>query len=76
MKKESVLLQVPITGEITLEDVCDRECNKLRSLLYLIEEEFNVKMVDHPSIRKTILDRSNFVQRIPNMISEIVRRGL
>ena len=52
MKKESVLLQVPITGEITLEDVCDRECNKLRSLLYLIEEEFNVKMVDHPSIRK------------------------
>lgn len=76
MKKENVLLQVPVTGEISLEDVCDKECRKLRSLLYLLENEFNTNMVDHPEIRKFILDSSNFIQRIPNMVSEIVRTDL
>lgn len=73
MKKESVLLQVPVSGEMSLEDVCDKECRKMRSLLYLLEKEFNTKMVKHPEIRKYILDSSNFIQRIPGMISEIVK---
>lgn len=73
MKKESILLQVPVTGEMSLNDVCDKEYGKLRSLLYLIEEEFNTKMSDHKEIRKIILDRANFIQRIPEMVSEIVR---
>ena len=73
LKKNNILLQVPVTGEITLEDVCNRECRKLRSLLYLLEEEFNTKMIKHPEIRKFILDSSNFIDRIPNMVSEIVR---
>lgn len=73
MKKEHVLLQVPITGEMTLVDVCDKECRKLRSLLYLLEEEFQTKMSSHPEIRKFILDSANFIKRIPSEISEIVR---
>ena len=39
----------------------------------MIEEEFGVKMIDYPDIRKYILDSSNFIQRIPEMISEVVR---
>lgn len=73
MKKENILLQIPVTGEITLEDVCNRECKKLRSLLYLLEKEFDTKMSDHLEIRKFILDSSNFIQRIPTVISEVVR---
>ncbi len=73
MKKENILLQVPITGEITFEDVCNKEYRKLRSLLYLLEDEFNTKMIDHPEIRKFILDSANFIKRLPDEISEIVR---
>lgn len=73
MKKDNVLLKVPITGEISLEDVCEREYRKLRSLLYLLEEEFDTKMIKHPQIRKFILDSANFIRRVPDMISEVVR---
>lgn len=66
-------MQVPITGEISLEDVCNKEHKKLRSLLYLLEDEFDTKMIDHPEIRKFILDSSNFIQRIPSLVSEVVR---
>ncbi len=73
MKKDNVLLKVPITGEISLEDVCEREYRKLRSLLYLLEEEFDTKMIKHPQIRKFILDSANFIRRIPFEVSEVVR---
>ena len=73
MKKESILLQVPVTGEISLNDVCNKEYRKLRSLLYLLEDEFDTKMSDHPDIRKFILDSANFINRIPEMVSEIIR---
>lgn len=73
MGKDNILLQVPVSGEMWLNDVCNKEYGKLRSLLYLIEDEFNTKMSDHKEIRKIILDRANFIQRIPDMISEVVR---
>jgi hypothetical protein len=73
VKKENILLQVPITGEISLEDVCNKEYRKLRSLLYLLEDEFDTKMINHPEIRKFILDSANFINRVPQMISEIIR---
>lgn len=76
MKKENILLQVPVTGEITLEDVCNKECRKLRSLLYLLEDEFDTKMIKHPEIRKFILDSANFISRIPYCISEIIETEL
>ncbi len=72
-KKEKVLLQIPVTGEMSLDDVCDKEYRKLRSLLYLLEEEFDTKMIKHPEIRKFILDSSNFIGRIPKMVSEIIK---
>jgi hypothetical protein len=72
-KKENILLQVPVTGEMSLEDVCNKEYRKLRSLLYLLEDEFDTKMINHPEIRKFILDSANFINRVPQMISEIIR---
>lgn len=73
MGKEHVLLQVPVTGEMSLIDVCDKECRKLRYLLFMIESEFGTQMTDHPEMRKYILDSANFIQRIPDMVSEVVR---
>jgi len=76
VKKNNILLQIPVSGEMTLEDVCNKEYRKLRSLLYLLEEEFDTKMSDHPNIRKFILDSSNFIRRIPLEISEVVKTDI
>lgn len=73
MKKDKILLKVPVTGEISLENVCNKEYKKLRAILYLLESEFNTKMKDHPEIRKYILDCSNFIKRIPDMVSESIK---
>lgn len=73
MKKDNILLEIPISGEMTFEDVCNKECKKLRSLLYLLEEEFDTKMCNHPEIRKSILDMSNFISRLPEWVSEVIR---
>lgn len=66
-----ILVKAPITGEIELSFLCDKECMKLRSLLYKLEEEFDVSMKEHNQIRKEILDCANFIQRIPSMISDV-----
>lgn len=71
--KENILLQVPVSGEMTLTDVCNKEARKLRYLLYMLEDEFNTKMSNHPEVRKYILDSSNFINRVPFIISEVVR---
>ena len=70
--KSKILVKAPVTGEIELDFLCDKECRKLRSLLYKLEEEFNVNMKDHSHIRKEILDCANFIQRIPSMISDVL----
>lgn len=67
-----IIVNIPMTGEVELSYLCDKECNKLRSLLYKLEEEFSVSMRDHSQIRKEILDCANFIQRVPSMISEVV----
>ena len=67
-----IIVNVPVTGEVELSYLCEKECRKLRSLLYKIEEEFGVSLKEHPQIRKEILDCSNFIQRVPNMVSEVV----
>ena len=71
--KENILLQVPVSGEMTLVDVCNKEARKLRYLLYMLENEFDTKMSNHPEVRKYILDSSNFIDRFPEMVSEVVR---
>lgn len=67
-----IIVTVPVTGEVELSYLCEKECRKLRSLLYKIEEEFDVSLKDHALIRKEILDCANFIQRVPSMISEVV----
>lgn len=79
MEKDNIMLKVPLSEteemEISLEDVCDKECRKLCSFLYMIEEEFDTDMRLHPDLRKHIIDSSRFIRRIPIMVSEIVRCG-
>jgi hypothetical protein len=73
LQKEQILLKVPVSGEMALTDVCEKECRKLRYLLYMIEDAFDVGMSDYPDIRKYILDSANFISRFPEMVSEVVR---
>lgn len=72
MYKETILLNIPVTGEVELKFACDRECKNLHSLLYLIEKELNISLKNYPNIRKQILDSSNFIKRLPDMVNEIV----
>lgn len=58
--------------EIELNDLCQKEYRKINNLLSLIENEFNTDMNSHQKIRHEILDISNFIKRLPNMISEVI----
>lgn len=72
MYKRQILLRVPVTGEVELSYACDRECKNLHSLLYVIENELNINLKDYPNIRKQILDSSNFIKRLPEMIDDVI----
>lgn len=70
MKK--ILIKTP-DREISLVDLCTKEYQKINNLMNLIEREFDTDMNMHPSIRHEILDISNFIRRLPVMVSEVVR---
>lgn len=70
MKK--ILIKTP-DREISLGDLCTKEYQKINNLMNLIEREFDTDMNMHPSIRHEILDISNFIRRLPAMVSEVVR---
>lgn len=70
MKK--ILIKTP-DREISLVDLCTKEYQKINNLMNLIEREFDTDMNMHPSIRHEILDISNFIRRVPAMVSEVVR---
>ena len=70
MKK--ILIKTP-DREISLVDLCTKEYQKINNLMNLIEREFDTDMNLHPSIRHEILDISNFIRRLPAMVSEVVR---
>lgn len=70
MKK--ILIKTP-DREISLVDLCTKEYQKINNLMNLIEREFDTDMNMHPSIRHEILDISNFIRRLPAMVSEVVR---
>jgi len=59
-------------GEMSLSFLCDKECRRINAILNMIETEFNTSMSEHLELRKYLLDTSNFIQRIPEMISEII----
>lgn len=69
--KRQVLIKTP-KYEIEFSDLCKKEYMKINNLLTLIEKEFSTDMNNHPELRHEILDISNFIKRLPNMISEVV----
>lgn len=71
MKKQNILIKTP-QYEIDFTELCSKECNKINGLLSFIEKEFDTEMSEHPELRHEILDISNFIKRLPNMISEVI----
>jgi hypothetical protein len=69
MKK--LLMKTP-QCEINFENLCDKEYQKINHLMSLIEKEFSTDMNSHTEIRHEILDISNFIKRLPSMISEVM----
>lgn len=70
--KNKILIKTP-QYEISFDDLCNKEYMKINNLMNIIESEFNVSMSDYQSLRHEILDISNFVKRLPDMISEVVK---
>ena len=71
MSKQKILIKTP-QYEIDFTELCNKECNKINGLLSMIEKEFETEMSEHQELRHEILDISNFIRRIPNMISEVI----
>jgi hypothetical protein len=69
MKK--ILIKTP-QCEIDFDNLCNKEYQKINSIMNLIEKEFQTDMNDHLELRHEILDISNFIKRLPTMISEVV----
>lgn len=69
--KERILVKTP-QYEIEFSDLCKKQYLKINNLLNLIEYEFSTDMNIHPELRHEILDISNFIKRLPDMISEVV----
>ena len=68
MKK--ILIKTP-QYEISFEDLCLKEYKKINGLMNEIEKNFGADMNDYPELRHQILDISNFVKRLPGMVSEV-----
>ena len=49
-----------------------KNIKKINNLMNLIEKEFNTDMNNHQQIRHEILDISNFIKRLPTMVSEVI----
>jgi hypothetical protein len=69
MKK--ILIKTP-QCEINFDNLCDKEYQKINNIMNLIEKEFQTDMNEHSEIQHEILDISNFIKRLPTMISEVV----
>ena len=68
---KKILIKTP-QYEMEFNDLCQKEYKKINSLLSMIEEEFSTDMNLHQNLRHEILDISNFIKRLPEMISEVV----
>lgn len=58
--------------EIDFTDLCTKEYKKINNLMNLIESEFSTDLNKHPELRHEILDISNFIKRLPTMVSEVI----
>lgn len=68
---KKILIKTP-QYEIGLDDLCEKEYKKINNLLSMIEGEFKTDMNHHQKLRHEILNISNFIKRLPGMISEVV----
>lgn len=68
---KNILVKTP-QYEIDLKDLCQKEYKKINNLMNMIEKEFSTNMNCHQELRHEILDISNFISRLPDMISEVV----
>lgn len=71
MRDKKILFKTP-QYEIEFEDLCNRQFKQIVSIMGLIEKEFNTSMHKHPNLRHKILDISNFINRLPDYLSEVV----
>jgi hypothetical protein len=67
-----ILIKTP-QCEINFDDLCMKEYQKINYLMALIEKEFDTDMNSHQDIRHEILDISNFIKRLPSMVSEVIK---
>jgi len=58
--------------EIDFVDLCNKEYKKINNLMNMIESEFSTDLNQHHELRHEILNISNFIKRLPSMISEVV----
>ncbi len=70
--KNNILVRIPQGDEMSLEYLCDKEYLKINHIMHMIEKDFKVSLHDYPELRSKILDISNFIKRIPTMVSEIL----
>lgn len=68
---KSILFKTP-KCEINFPDLCEKEYKKINHLMNLIEKEFSTDLNAHQELRHEILDISNFIKRLPSMVSEVV----
>lgn len=70
-KHKCIFIKTP-QGEMNFNTFCDIEYKRLLRLMSMIENEFNTELSNHYEIRNEILDTSNFIKRLPTMVSEVM----
>lgn len=69
--KKNILVKTP-QYEISLDDLCDNQYKKINHIMNMIEDEFQTDMNLHQELKHEILDISNFIRRLPGMVSEVI----
>ena len=59
-------------GEMDIEFWAEKEYKRVLLIMKLIEDAFSVDLNNYPELRKSILDTSNFIRRLPSTIQECI----
>lgn len=71
--KNTILIKTP-QYEIEFAHLCEKQFRRINGLLFAIENEFSTDMNLHQDLKHEILDISNFIKRLPFMVSEVIDR--
>jgi len=71
MNKYKIIIKNSL-GEMDLEYWAEKEYKRILLIMKLIEESFSIDLNNYQQLRKSILDTSNYVRRLPSTISECV----